>query len=128
MNDDLDEVDEVEQHPFDRLEHPAVKEAQDDPVRVPVVNLKVEGSNPGRSARLFDISCDGLLHLFIQLLKLQTSLASFIFQELFFAGPTLRFKVYKLVFTSLSKKLVFSGVVKFNPLTSVSLLITTYFN
>ena len=93
MNDDdnLDEVDEVEQHPFDRLEHPAVKEAQDDPVRVPVVNLKVEGSNPGRSARLFGISCDGLLHLFIQLLKVQARLASFIFQEHFFPGPTLRF-------------------------------------
>ena len=98
MNDDdnLDEVDEVEQHSFDRLEHPAVKEAQDDPVRVPVVNLKVEGSNPGRSVRVFGISFDGLLHLFIQLLKLQTSLASFIFQELFLQAP-----LYGLRFTSL---------------------------
>ena len=114
MNDEdnLDEVDEVEQHPFDRLEHPAVKEAQDDPVRVPVVNLKVEGSNPGRSARLFDISCDGLLHLFIQLLKLRTSLVSFIFQEHFFQASLLWFKVYKFTIHSHVS----------------SLLIATYFN
>ena len=127
MNDDdnLDEVDEVEQHPFDRLEHPAVKEAQDDPVRVPVVNLKVEGSNPGRFARLFG---DGILHLFIQPLKLRTSLASFIFQE-HYSRP----HFYGLRFTSLysqaCQRTLYSLALSNSIHSHVSsLLIAMYFN